>query len=368
MDDPDDAHRRTMTIFAILFIAAAGAFVVGIVSGAVGDVLLSLPVMAIILMAAIRDRRTLYVPPALAVMIVAILYVSLLSHTMGGGAVISAVQNILIGMVIGLAGMIVVYALLGELPGFRRERPSLVSMIVFFFGVAIYALWMMFVYLMSGLIDIDTESAMSSYMEELLWVSLGSLIIALMFFAGRSSKFFDETIVRFLKKNPAVAGMRLSGAELIRETIYGGESETVEFKSTLRTNLETGDKDKRMEHAVLKTITAFLNTGGGTLLIGVNDSGEVSGIDENSFDSRDKMNLHMTNLISAHIGNEFLPFIDFNVIDIENAAVMKVDCRPTKKPVFLKDGRTNAYFVRSGPSSVELTGMDLLNYVNHRKG
>jgi len=51
---------------------------------------------------------------------------------------------------------------------------------------------------------------------------------------------------------------------------------------------------------------------------------------------------------------------------MDDAAVMKVDCRPTKKPVFLKDGKTNAYFVRSGPSSVELTGMDLLNYVNHR--
>ena len=59
------------------------------------------------------------------------------------------------------------------------------------------------------------------------------------------------------------------------ELTTGGETEGVEFKSTLRTNLHTGQPDEKMQMAALKTIAAFLNAGGGTLLIGVADDGSV---------------------------------------------------------------------------------------------
>ena len=45
----------------------------------------------------------------------------------------------------------------------------------------------------------------------------------------------------------------------LSKIVLNGESGTVEFKSTLRTNLHTGEKDPRMELAVLKTIAGFLN-------------------------------------------------------------------------------------------------------------
>lgn len=57
----------------------------------------------------------------------------------------------------------------------------------------------------------------------------------------------------------------------LSEAVLEGESEAVEFKATLRTNLHTGSKDPRIELAVLKTLTGFLNGNGGTLIIGVSD-------------------------------------------------------------------------------------------------
>lgn len=49
--------------------------------------------------------------------------------------------------------------------------------------------------------------------------------------------------------------------------IEGGESEAVEFKSTPRVNLHTGEVDRRLELSVSKTLAGFLNTRGGTLSI-----------------------------------------------------------------------------------------------------
>lgn len=60
---------------------------------------------------------------------------------------------------------------------------------------------------------------------------------------------------------------RATTAELVRS----GESDRVEFKSTARVNLHTGAKDDKMEQVVAKTLAAFLNTDGGTLVIGVDD-------------------------------------------------------------------------------------------------
>ena len=54
-----------------------------------------------------------------------------------------------------------------------------------------------------------------------------------------------------------------------------------------------------MEKAVLKTIVAFLNSDGGNLLIGVADDGAIIGADVASFDNKDKMGLHLSNLIAS---------------------------------------------------------------------
>lgn len=368
MEEQKSMDNATMAVYVMLFIAAIGAFLIGSFYGSRGDVLISIPIIILMALTMINDKKIIHIPPTLMVLIVVLLYLSLISHIFDGGILLSTIQNILIGVLIGIAGLIVVYVLIGQLPGFDKERPALVSLLVFTFGIAIYALWgMIEFFVLSEFADkiMDIES----YMTDLLWVAMGALLISVIFYLGRASVFFNETVIRFLKKNSEAMGLEpaLTDAEKIMDVIKKGESERVEFKSTLRTNLVTGEKDKRMEKSVLKTLVAFLNTEGGTLLIGVADDGRITGIDEESFENRDKMNLHMTQLISGQIGKEFLPYIDFIVVNFENVAVMRVDCEPIYKPVFLKDNKEEIYYVRSGPSSVELSGMDLINYVEDRK-
>ena len=53
----------------------------------------------------------------------------------------------------------------------------------------------------------------------------------------------------------------------------------LEFKSSARVNMATGKKDDRLEVVILKTICAFGNSRGGTLLIDVDDEGQLIGLD-----------------------------------------------------------------------------------------
>ena len=64
----------------------------------------------------------------------------------------------------------------------------------------------------------------------------------------------------------------------IAELMSAGESNRVEFKSSARWNLHTGARDDKMELAIAKTVAGFLNSDGGTLLIGVDDDGRAIGL------------------------------------------------------------------------------------------
>ena len=119
---------------------------------------------------------------------------------------------------------------------------------------------------------------------------------------------------RYSRETEAILDKRRysdASEDQVRKLIEQGESDELEFKSTLRWNLKTNTPDKNVSLASLKTIAAFLNSEGGTLLIGIADGGEVLGIDLQNFANEDKYLLHFNNLLKEHIGLEFSQHISF---------------------------------------------------------
>ena len=142
-----------------------------------------------------------------------------------------------------------------------------------------------------------------------------------------------------------------------------GESESVEFKSTLRWNLHTHLIDKeKVEHSALKTIVAYLNSEGGTLLIGVEDNGNVLGIEPDQFENDDKYLLYFTHIVNDKIGKEFASQIHWDLKDMQGKKILRVDCSPSSTPVFLKVENSEEFYIRTGPSSVKLTPSEVLAY------
>ncbi len=154
----------------------------------------------------------------------------------------------------------------------------------------------------------------------------------------------------------------LSAADLVSQ----GENARCEFKSTLHINLHTGIEDRKLEHACLKTIAAFLNTHGGHLFIGVSDKGEPLGIENDRFPSEDKMHLHLSNLLRQRIGAEHLVLVEARFETLSGKRVCVVQCKRSKVPVCLKDDNTEHFFIRTGPASVELQISQVLRYIKQR--
>ncbi|WP_050813944.1 helix-turn-helix domain-containing protein [Pseudodesulfovibrio mercurii] len=141
----------------------------------------------------------------------------------------------------------------------------------------------------------------------------------------------------------------------VLDLIRSGEGGRLEFKQTLRFNLKSGKNGKEIEHACLKTVSAFLNTEGGTLLIGVADDGTVTGFDEDGFESDDRALLHFNNLVDRHIGTEFSRYIDSRIIAVDDRRVLRVHCIQAQAPAILDAAKGEEFYVRSGPASRCLT-------------
>lgn len=144
-----------------------------------------------------------------------------------------------------------------------------------------------------------------------------------------------------------------------------GESSEVEFKSTLRVSLHSGKPDDRVELACLKTIAAFLNTHGGSLVVGLDDEAQPVGLENDKFDSEDKMSLHLVSLVNARMGPLAMTCTDIRFEDCEGKRIMVVKCRKASKPIFYKEkgSETEAFYVRTGPSTTQLSASQTQEYI-----
>lgn len=163
-------------------------------------------------------------------------------------------------------------------------------------------------------------------------------------------------------------GTTTATSRSIAELVAQGETLGTEFKSALRKNLHTGQHDARIELAVVKTVAGFLNTQGGTLVVGVSDDGVPVGIGVDDFSDEDKMHQHLVNLVRDRIGPQFLMYVHSRFEEFDGTRVFKVECYPSNSPAFVKDGAVGRFFVRGGVTTLELSGGEEHQFIAQRFG
>ena len=157
----------------------------------------------------------------------------------------------------------------------------------------------------------------------------------------------------------------------IGELLGGGENQHLEYKSTLRTDTETGEVRKALETASLKTIAAFSNASqGGTLLIGVADDGTVHGLagdlaslHKEGKDDGDRFLLHLNQLLINALGETVASTVTAQLHTVAGQNLCRVHVPPSGFPVDAKvvvekkgqlETRT-AFYVRIGNGTREIT-------------
>jgi len=146
----------------------------------------------------------------------------------------------------------------------------------------------------------------------------------------------------------------------IKAIIEGGETKTVEFKSSFRWSLVEGKNSKEVETASLKTMVAFMNSGGGTLVIGVNDARVPIGVKHDGYKNHDTYKRALGERVRKRIGPEFLNLIHMEFITMGRQEILALRCMPAVHP-------NHAYldgdlYIRQGPESRRLTSREAIQF------
>lgn len=131
------------------------------------------------------------------------------------------------------------------------------------------------------------------------------------------------------------------------------ESETIELKEIITPDIK-------------KEVIAFANCGGGTLYVGVTDSGEVVGVDNS-----DETLQQLGNMIRDAIKPDITMFIHYDMLEQEGRRIISVSVqRGTNRPYYLakKGLRPEGVYVRQGTSSVPATDMAIRQMIKETDG
>jgi predicted RNA-binding protein with RPS1 domain len=189
------------------------------------------------------------------------------------------------------------------------------------------------------------------------------------------------------------------------QRIKEDESETLEFKSSLFTPIPDEFTQKRIEqlnkvdkknekvihelkrlsgdltpkiliHSSLKTLVAFANSNGGTLLIGVDNNKIILGLENEylspklQYPNRDGYGLFFDDLIRNYIGDSFSSLMTRKFLKFPEGDILIVTVKQSTSEIFLlkdDEGKSSEQlYIRNLSSSKELTGMELAKFIKNK--
>lgn len=150
------------------------------------------------------------------------------------------------------------------------------------------------------------------------------------------------------------------------------EGHHLEFKASLRVDRHTGEVNPALELVVMKTICAFLNAEGGTLLIGLTDDNGVIGIDDDypliKGNDRDGYQNFIISKVSNCVGNYYLQYVSVSFHNLLGKDLCQVDVNPSDKPAYLSNKGKQDFIVRTGNNSRPFKISEAAQYITKRWG
>jgi Putative DNA-binding domain len=190
-----------------------------------------------------------------------------------------------------------------------------------------------------------------------LWMPT-TLLLAFGFSFGLS--LLVAGLVAFLRRDAVTVD--------VAALLAAGESEHVEFKETARWNVREDKKDPRMEQVVAKTVAAFLNSDGGTLVIGADDHGHAVGLARDFSTLReqdaDRFELWLRDMLATTLGKNAAALPHIRFAELDGQTVCAVRCPRSPEPVFLAQGNTRDLWVRVGNSTRSFGVDEAVTYVS----
>jgi predicted HTH transcriptional regulator len=157
--------------------------------------------------------------------------------------------------------------------------------------------------------------------------------------------------------------------------IANGENDTLEFKQTMRWDIRNARYSEDVLHGSVKTVCAFLNSVGGTLLIGVTDSCQPIGLDDDLKSAKAKepktvdwFERTFRQALTDWLKPEMSHLVTVRFPIVGGVQICRVDVKPSPEPIFLIVKSVTEFYVRHGNLSFPLDVRSAVAYIHQHWG
>ena len=178
---------------------------------------------------------------------------------------------------------------------------------------------------------------------------------------GNYLKIFEKEIIEIYNKR------KDSEISEFDSYVDGGESSTVEFKSSMRWDVNKKTVNKELQKVIAKTISGFLNSEGGILLIGVTDQGSICGI-ERDIETLNRKDIdgfeqNLIQIIQNYLGTIFISYLNIKFVEKEGKIACMIKVNPSPEPVYLKAKDTKEFYIRAGNTTRPLDMEETMKHI-----
>jgi hypothetical protein len=176
----------------------------------------------------------------------------------------------------------------------------------------------------------------------------------------------------FSRRNKLIDQLRSELEKDLAALISKGEDDDLEFKSSYRYDYRQQKVNKALESVIIKTLAGFMNTQGGSLLIGVADDGSVLGLeaDYNTLNRKDSDGYTqlLMSAISEKIGTPACKLVKILFHIHEGKEVCRVIILPSPLPVYTKEDNQSRFYVRTGSGTREMDIQEAITFIKAKWG
>jgi hypothetical protein len=188
-----------------------------------------------------------------------------------------------------------------------------------------------------------------------------------LFFGGMMGVLSVLLISIFGRRNRLIDQLRSELEKDLSALISKGESDELEFKSSYRYDYRQQKVNKALESVIMKTISGFMNTQGGSLLIGVADDGSILGLeaDYNTLSRKDSDGYTqlLMSAIADKMGTPACKLVKILFHMHEGKEVCRVIVLPSPMPVYVKEDNQPRFYVRTGSGTREMDIQEAITFI-----
>lgn len=152
------------------------------------------------------------------------------------------------------------------------------------------------------------------------------------------------------------------------------EDSHLEFKSSMKWNYKDKRGDKDLMNVIAKEIAGFMNSDGGTLMIGVKDDGNVLGLEKDFsvFQGRsireikDSYQRTFDDIVSKRLGGKRHAYmhqlVERKFVPYDDKVIFVVEVQKSSTPVYATDGVNVKFYVRIQNATVPFNIREAIEY------